>query len=610
MQPRMSNALNKGGRPRLSADEKLRRGTLRPHREKRAAPRQKPAKKSAHQAKDYVAIAHRYVLDVLNGSITACEWVKRACQRQRRDIERARSDRSWPFVFSEEEATKACQFIEQLPHVEGRWASPLINLEPSQVFLVTLLFGWRHRDDQAKRRFTLLYLETARKSAKSTLMAAIALYHMLREQEPGASVVCGATTGQQARIVFGIMQKMIQRSKWLREQGVQSMANAILTTDGVARPINAKASTQDGLNPSCIVLDESHAQTFALHDVLKSAQGARTNPLMLCPTTAGYNLLSVGYALRTMLTKVLQQVYEADHLLGVIYTLDDGDDWRDEKVWQKANPMLGITPTVEWVRQYCLDAQQAPGTEGEFKVKVCSLWAQSASSWLSMTAWDRCADRATTFESFDGEDCWIGADLAQVDDLAAVALVFERDGCLYGFVRCYLPRAVVEERARAVPAYRSWVDDGILTMTEGDLIDLDVIETDIRRWCQQFDVNSIVFDQFGAQSLAGTLAADGLPATTEAKNARTFTPPARELESRLKVGKFRHDGNSCLKWMASNCVVTRRIDDTILPKKESAESPNKIDGMDALLLGIGALLRTPAAPANVYISRGVRTLGE
>ena len=107
------------------------------------------------------------------------------------------------------------------------------------------------------------------------------------------------------------------------------------------KPINAKASTQDGLNPSCIILDESHAQTFELHDVLKSAQGARANPLLLCPTTAGYDLLSVGYALRTTLTKVLEGVFDAEHFFGVIYALDEGDDWRDERTWIKANPMLG-----------------------------------------------------------------------------------------------------------------------------------------------------------------------------------------------------------------------------------------------------------------------------
>ena len=584
----------------LPATEKARRGTLKPVRERQRASVAQSAPVVEVQARDYFAIANGYLRDVLAGRIVACQWVKLACARQERDIKRAAADPSWPYLWSDQHVTDACTFIEQLPHVEGKWTTATIRLEPSQVFLVACLFGWRQRADVSRRRFSQLYLETGRKSAKSTLMAAIALFHLLHEQEPGASVVLGATTGAQARIVFGIMQRMVRRSEWLRSQGIEALANAIVTPDGNAKPVNSKASTQDGLNPSCIVLDESHAQTFELHDVLKSAQGARQNPLLLCPTTAGYNLLSVGYAVRTTLTKVLQGVFEADHFLGLIYTLDEGDDWRDEQTWIKANPLLGITPTIDWVRTYCTDAQQTPGIEGEFRVKVCSEWLQSSSSWLSMAAWDRCADRTLTLADFAGESCWIGCDLAQLDDLAAVAIVFKRDDVLYGFVRCYLPRLVVEERARAVPEYRTWERAGLLVMTEGNLIDYAVIEADIRGWCGQFDVRQIVFDQYGSVSIAGALVADGLPAMTQTKSAKTFTRPARELETRVKHAKFRHDGNSCLKWMASNCVVSRRIDDSLLPKKESPESPNKIDGIDALLLGIGALLDTPAPVRSIY----------
>ena len=504
---------------------------------------------------------------------------------------RAETDPSWPFVWSDAHAVEACAFIERLPHVEGTWSRPLIHLEPAQVFIVTLLFGWRQRAHLARRRFTVFYFELGRKGAKSTLMAAIALFHVQREHEPGASVVCGATTGSQARIVFGIAQKMVNNrmSAWLRAEGVEALANSIITSDGSIRPVNAKASTQDGLNPSCIVLDESHAQKFALHDVLKSAQGARLNPLLLCPTTAGYDLLSVGYALRTTLTKVLQQVFEADHFLGIIYTLDEGDDWRDPLVWVKANPMLGVTPTLEWVRSYCADAKQTPGMEGEFRVKVCSEWMQSAMSWLSMTRWDACADDTLKLEDFAGQRCWIGGDLAQLDDIAAVALVFQSGEDLCVFTKFYLPRGVVEERARAVPAYQSWVKAGILDLTDGNMIDYSHIEADVRVWCQTFNVAALRFDQYGSAGIVSALAADGFPAAILDKNRKNITPPARELETRVKHRRFRHDGNSCLKWMASNAVVTRGVDDSLLPKKESPDSPNKIDGIDALLQAMSAI---------------------
>jgi phage terminase large subunit-like protein len=548
--------------------------------------------------------------DIAAGTVPACKWVKLAVERQRADLERA-SDPAWPYAWSEAEAAAVCAFVERLPHVEGRWTSPLIRLEPAQVFLLSTLFGWRLKADPRRRRFTALYWELGRKGAKSTLMAGIALYHLLAEDEPGPTVICGATTGSQARIVFGIAQQMITRSAFLRGKGLRSFVNAICLmpdghqTIGGMRPINAKASTQDGLNPSLIVLDESHAQTFELHDVLKSAQGARANPLLLCPTTAGYNQLSIGFALRTTVTKILERVVDAEHLLGMIYTLDEGDDWRDERLWIKANPLIGVTPTLDYMRRYCLDAQQTPGLEGEFKVKCCSMWATAGAAWLSMSHWEACTDRALRLEQFVGRPCWIGADLAQLDDLAAVAYVFEDEDRLVAFVTCYLPADVVLERARAVPEYRLWNERGELVLTSGTMIDFARIEADIRLACTRFAVKDICFDQFGSVQMMGSLFNSGYPARSEQKNPKSTTPPARELEARVKHGRFRHDGNTCLKWQASNAVVRRGTDDTILPQKERVDSPNKIDAIDALLLAIGGYLRAQeATPAYNMLVMG------
>jgi phage terminase large subunit-like protein len=602
----------KPGRPRLTKAEKDARGTtagtrLEPHERAPQTPQEPDPTPDA--PRDYPAIAHAYGLAVLSGSIPACKWVRLAAERQSADLARYRSDPAWPFVWSDDHAAAVCAFVERLPHVEGRWSTPAIRLEPAQIFLLAALFGWRRRADPSRRRFTTLYWELGRKGAKSTLMAAIALYHLLHEDEPGPSVICGATTGSQARIVFGIAQQMITRSAWLRSQGLRSFVNAIClmpdgaSTVGTMKPINARASTQDGLNPSCIVLDESHAQTFELHDVLKSAQGARANPLLLCPTTAGYNQLSIGYALRLTLCKVLEGVLEADHLLGLVYTLDDGDDWRDERNWVKANPMLGVTPLVDQMRRYCLDAQQTPGLEAEFRVKCCSQWANAGSAWLSMAHWDACGDLTLRLEDFAGQPCWIGADLAQRDDLAAVAYVFARESLVYAFVRCYLPELVVLERARAVPEYRLWKERGELVLTEGDYIDYNKIEADIRAACTRFQVKDICFDQFGSTQLASNLYnAGGYPARQEAKNAKNMTGPARELEALVTRRRLRHDGNTCLKWQASNAIVRRGVDDSLLPKKESAESPNKIDAIDALLLAIGGWLRAQAATPQYAIT--------
>ena len=240
-----------GGRPRLPKAEKDARGTTI---STRLDPSEMPARPAAARRRTglrprhYAAIANAYAANVVAGRVVACKWVQLGCARHLRDLEVAKA-RASLYVWDPAYAAKACTFIEQLPHVEGTWATPTIRLEPAQIFLVAQLFGWRQRADPSLRRFTTLYWELGRKGAKSTLMAAIALFHLLEEGEIGPSVICGATTGSQARIVFGIAQQMIARSPQLRRRGVRSFVNAVCviapgteTTTGSMRPINAKAS--------------------------------------------------------------------------------------------------------------------------------------------------------------------------------------------------------------------------------------------------------------------------------------------------------------------------------------------------------------------------------
>jgi len=280
--------------------------------------------------------------------------------------------------------------------------------------------------------------------------------------------------------------------------------------------------------------------------------------------------------------------------------LDEGDDWKDDAVWVKSAPMIGITPTLDYVRRYRDDAIATPGMQGEFEVKIANRWLHSAATWLPIAAWQRCADPTLTLESFKHEPCWIGVDLAERDDIAAVALVFKRDGLVYVFVRGYLPALVVRERAQAVPAYRQWVADGELIVTDGNMTDYPTIEADLRADCDRFDVKDIVIERFGALHLAANLTTSGLPAYIESKNAKVFTPPAKEFEIRVKTQQLRHTGKSFLTWQVSNACAERRRDGSLLPTKEDHNSPNKIDAVDAILLALSRLLVTSTAPPPSY----------
>ena len=596
------------GRPPIPFEMKHLRGSVNVTREKsvrssgQEGKAEHPVAGVTHgSGKDYMALADGYCSGVMDGTITACELVKKAVLRFQAMRLRA-EDPACPFLFSSEAVVDVCYFAEQCPHVEGRWGSDTITLEPFQVFILAACYGFRMRDTGV-RLVTVVFFQVARKSAKSTLVAIAALYHLVKEQEPGAQVVCAATTGQAARIVFGGMQRMIRKSYWLRQFGLSVFANAItLEADGSkAMPINSKASTQDGLNPSFISLDESHAQTFELRDVLISAMGARSQGTIWCPTTAGYNLTSVGYALRQSAEKILDGIHESDHTFVAVYELDEGDDKYNPSTWVKSAPMIGITPRWDYVRKWAADCKATPGMEGEFEIKMCNRWLHAANRAISIAQWDACADTTLKIENFLGQPCWIGVDLAERDDIAAVSLNFRLGGVIVSFVKGFLPGEVINERARAVPEYRTWVKVDDLEATSGSMTDYNRIQAYLEECCAKFEVKDIVIERYGALHLASKLAQKGIAVTVESKRAQICTPPMKELLVRLKTKQFRHTGASFLRWQASNLCMERRRDGSMLPTKDNPDSLNKIDAIDAILWGWHSLLRAQTQEQNVQI---------
>jgi phage terminase large subunit-like protein len=500
-------------------------------------------------------------------------------------------------VWSPWHANDACDFIEKLPHIEGRWTTATIQLEPVQIFLVTTLFGWRTQN--GGRRFSMAYWCAARKFAKSTLAAAIALYCLTCEGEIGPQVIIGATTGQQAQKVFRPAFEMVKRTPDLREAfGLAAWAHSITCDQngGFIQTINAKGSTQDGWNPYLAILDELHAHpTPALFNVIRSSLGSRANQLILIVTTAGFNLAGVCYEQQMMVTKILEGVIDVDHYFGVVFAIDDEDSVFDEAVWPKANPMLGITPTVEKMREYAAEARNSPLSLGEFTTKRCNRWSGSAQAWLNLAKWDACKDETLRLEDFEHEPCWIGGDLSDCNDITAKVLVFQRDGGYVAFPFFYLPADLVAEKAGSATAhYAAWAAGGWLILTDGNAIDHNRIEADIRQDCKRFDVRAIVFDRYQSAQMMTSLATDGLPAIILPKSATTWTPPCQELEKVILAGKFRHTGHPIYRWNASNVCVSRRVDKSLVTKKDSPMSANKIDAIDATIEALQPLVAASA----------------
>lgn len=551
--------------------------------------------------RDYLAIAKKYARDVSTGKILACKWVKLACKRQTEDLKKYA--RSGQYEWSKEEAGRICRFIELLTHAKGELAGQRVILEPWQIFILTTVFGWRRRADGG-RRFRRAYIEVPRGSGKSTLSSGVALYCLLADREPGAEVYSFATTRDQAKIVFGDAKVMAEHNPALRERfGLQVLANALYvsSTNSTFQAKSAEGSTLDGLNTHLAIVDELHAhKTRAVYDVVETSLGKRRSSLLWCITTAGFDTSGICYEVRTMSTKVLLRMAEDETQFGIIYTIDEGDDWSSMEALEKANPNWGVSVRPEVITSLLQKAKTLPSAINNFKTKHLDVWCSARSAWLDMRAWKRCETTGLELSDFEGQPCFIGLDIGSKSDLTVKTYLFpfEEDGKdKYAlFCECWLPSKAIETSTNS--QYSGWVRSGYIQETDGAMTDLNVIEDSIREDLSRFDVQAITYDPWQATQLATSLSDEGAPMLECRFTVQNVSDPMKTLEALVIDGRIVHDGNPVMAWMMGN--VEARIDakDNIFPRKERHE--NKIDGAVAAILALrGAATYEPKKKTNL-----------
>nr|DAE98290.1 MAG TPA: Large Terminase [Caudoviricetes sp.] len=539
----------------------------------------------------YCAIARDYGERVLNGELPACEFVKLAVRRQNRDLERYSGVKS-AYYFDEKEASLVCRFIELLPHTKGQLAGQKIRLEPWQVWILTTIFGWRRRADGG-RRFRRVYIEVPRGNGKSCLSSGVALYCLLADHEPGGEVYSFATTRDQAGIVFGDAKRMAQQTPSLcKHFGLEILAHSLYveSTNSTFQAKSAEGSTLDGLNTHLAIIDELHAhKTRAVYDVVETSLGKRVNSLMWVITTAGFDTSGICYEVRTMVRNVLNRSVVDESQFGIIYGLDEGDDWKSLAALEKANPNWGVSVMPEVVTSLQKKAIAIPSAAGNFMTKHLDVWCSAASGWMNMPAWNKCAREELRREDFEGEPCYIGLDLGSKSDMTAKVLMFpreDRDGRTYfvTFADFYLPSRAIETSPNS--QYRGWVEQGLIRVTDGAMTDFNVVEEDIREDLSRYSVQSIAYDPWQATQLISSLEDSGAPLVECRMTVQQISEPMKTLEALVLDGRIQHDGNPCLTWMMGNVVAKVDAKDNIFPRKERYEQ--KIDGPVAMIIALSA----------------------
>lgn len=576
--------------------------------------------------RDYVGLAADYQSDILTGRIAACQWVRYACDRNRKDLDRQETD-GFPYRFDPTAARTICQMAEMLPHIKGPKATiigrdehdrPIWNpiaLEPWQCWYLTTMFGWVHAGS-GLRRFRVSMLLVPRKNAKSTIAAVVVLYMLTSDGESGAECYSAATTRDQAKVVAEIAWEMAKRSPAFCDFfGVRIGAKTTytLTVPAAASkfaPLSADAHTLDGLNISLAVVDELHAhKTREVWAVVDTATGSRAQPFILITTTAGVEIGGICHEKMSYLHKILDGSVTDEAFFGVNYTIDPEDDYRLSATLQKANPNYGVSVDPTDLARKVGEAQHSQAAINNVLTKHLNVWVRSESGWMTATTWQTCARAGLTLESLKAVPLWIGVDLGETRDPSSLALLFKTGPETYVFIpRIYMPAHVVAHSP--IAELSGWVRTGDIIETPGNEADYARISADLLALFRDYQVKEIDFDKRSARLMMQDLRAKLEPTLGRdhvervvldiPQSVDTMDPAMKTTETLVLGQKIAHNGNKAMAWMIGNIVVERDHKGQIYPRKAGGkDSHQKIDGAIALFTCLSRAMQ-PAPPTPAF----------
>ncbi len=525
----------------------------------------------------------RYVEAVHTGRLEVCHWVKRAVARHIADLEHQTE-----YYFEPRAARHVFDFVETLHHHKGKWAGARITLEPWQKFIIGSLFGWLRRSDKM-RRFKESYVEVPRKNGKTLISAALGLYGMIADSEPGAEVYSAATSRDQAKILWRDAKLMVEsapaaiRSEFKVTVGQNTIS--VPAMNALFQPLSKDHGRLDGLNVHFAMLDEMHAwPNRELYDVIVTATGSRTQPLVMAITTAGTVINGIAQELRTYLTKVLDGVITDERFFGIIFTIDEADEerWDQPDVWRKANPNFGISIHADQFEDFVNKARESVQSRYNFLTKHLNVWVTSFKAFMNMQRWEACRDTTMNDAELTGKTAYLAVDLSSRKDLSAVVAMYWHNDKLSFWARAYMPEdTLISKEARLRKQFMEWRDAGLLIVTPGEVNDYALIESDVAELCKKLNVINIGYDPWQSNQMAGNMAKLGLPIMEIRQTVQMLSEPMKTLESLTLSGQLRHN-NPVLSWCVSNLTAKTDKKENIFPGKENAS--------DRIDLGVAAIM--------------------
>ena len=490
------------------------------------------------------------------------------------------------FFFDQKKARKAIRFIENFcHHCEGR--EDLLKLELWQKATVSVIFGVVGAD--GLRQFREIVIIIARKNGKSLFAAAIIAYCVYLDGEYGAKVYCVAPKLDQADIVYSAFWQIVQKEPELKALIKPRKADYyIAQTNSSVKKLAFNAKKADGFNPHLTVCDEIASwpgdQGLKQYEVMKSALGARKQPLILSISTSGYVNEGIYDELIKRSTRFLMGDSRERRLAPFLYMIDDIDKWKDINELRKSNPNLGVSVSEDYLLEEIAVAEGSLSKKAEFLTKYCNIKQNSSQAWLATQDVEKNCGKPFDLEMLRNTYCVGGIDLSRTTDLTACAAIIEKDGKLNVLAHFFLPAERLEEAtARDGLPYAIYVQRGLLTLSGDNFVDYHDCFNWFRMLVEQYQIYplKVGYDRYTAQYLVQEMSQYGFH-MDDVFQGFNLTPVIRETEGLMRDGTFNIGDNDLLKVHLLDMALKMEVESgRCKPVKMSATA--HIDGGAALL---------------------------
>jgi len=521
-----------------------------------------------------------YYHRIQTGDIVAGKWIKLLYEKITAGL------RDGLFYFDDRKANRAISFIETFcRHVEGR--NDYITLELWQKATVSVIFGVV--DDEGLRIFREVFMVMGRKNGKSLFASAIIAYMVYLDGEYGAKVYCLAPKLEQAAIVYDNFYKMIHQEPELDDLAAKRRSDVYLeTTNTSVRPLAFNAKKSDGFNPHLTVCDEIASwpaeQGLKQYEVMKSALGARKQPLILSISTAGYVNDGPYDELMKRSTAVLLGNSEERRLLPILYIIDDPKKWDDIEELKKANPNMGVSVSADFFLEEIAIARNSLSKRAEFMTKYCNVKQSSTQAWIPFDVVDAVSGEQYSLEGFRSSYCVGGIDLSQTTDLTACCVVIEKAGKLYTFAKFFMPANKIEElQEREGVPYRLYVSAGLIQPSGENFVDYNDCFNWFQMLVEEYEILplQVGYDRYSAQYLVQQMEQYGFH-MDDVFQGENLTPVIHEMDGLLRDGTLRLGDNNVLKAHFLN-VGMKQNEETRKIRPVKIDPRTHIDGFVAVI---------------------------